>query len=248
MYQWQVRSFNGAGEMNGESPKQKFSVVTPSAFVQDQVIFLVNNDNDGRALIDKMTTKYNLQIKEQIALSALNQIMIICFTEADIEALLKELQAETGVFNVQPNYIFSTLQTPDPLRAMQTIDKILDLDSIHKKLTGKNVLVAIIDTGVDIHHKDLQQSIKEYQNFVSGSEYIGEIHGTGVLPASSLVLKTILAYWELPPTQNCWHCGHAVKKVSQNLPENVYPHQLPRRLMRQSRSMPTLTKSKCWVL
>lgn len=180
MYQWQVRSFNSAGEMNGESPKQKFSLVTPIAFAQGQVIFLVNNDDNGKALIEKMTTKYNLQIKEQVALSALNQIMIICYTETDIDALLKELHKETGVFNVQPNYIFSTLQTQDPLRAMQTIDKILDLDTIHTKLTGKNVLVAIVDTGVDIRHKDLQQSIKEYRNYISGSDYIGEIHGTAV--------------------------------------------------------------------
>ena len=63
---------------------------------------------------------------------------------------------------------------------MQSIDRLLDLDRIHKRSSGNNVLIAIIDTGVDVDHQDLEQRIKANANFISTSPYSGEIHGTAV--------------------------------------------------------------------
>ena len=180
LYEWQVKSFNTAGELNGRSDRQSFSMSMKKDYLPRQVVFLISNGNEGAVLLREVVSRYKLTIINQVELKSLNQILVTCSTQDDIESLLEELQKEKGLYNIQPNYIFSTLQEADPLRSMQSIDKLIDLDMIHQKYTGKNVLIAIIDTGVDINHRDLQNSIREHKNFITGTVYKSEVHGTGV--------------------------------------------------------------------
>ncbi len=63
---------------------------------------------------------------------------------------------------------------------MQSIDALVDLEAIHQRSTGKNVRVAVIDTGVDLQHEDLQNCVKMHGNFITDSAYQGEIHGTAI--------------------------------------------------------------------
>jgi subtilisin family serine protease len=51
---------------------------------------------------------------------------------------------------------------------------------VHGKVSGKNVTVAVVDTGVEVEHEDLRARIVGHQNFIPGSAYQGEIHGTAV--------------------------------------------------------------------
>ncbi|PIE65405.1 MAG: hypothetical protein CSA26_03535 [Desulfobacterales bacterium] len=189
-YEWQVKAYNAEEIVNGESEKRVFSVSDQTSFIPGQVLFLVNNDSEGEVLIKSVVGQYPLQILEQAPLAALDQIMVVCSTDADVPGLITDLQLEEGLKMVQPNYVFSTLgdAVNDPLRSMQQIDDILDLDRIHRQLTGKDVLVAIIDTGIDLDHLDLGHAIRDYRNFVSDSDYVGEIHGTavaGIIAAAS---------------------------------------------------------------
>ncbi len=150
--------------------------------VPGQIIFLVDSTKEGQSLIQKVTTRYNLQIIRQKTLASLQRLLVTCSTTANVQQLARQLQRETGLYISQPNFIFSTMSQidGDPLRSMQSIDTLVDLDAVHQKSSGKNVLIAIIDTGVDIEHRDLRNRIQEHQNFIVGSAYRGEIHGTAV--------------------------------------------------------------------
>src|SRR5258708_25356576 len=46
--------------------------------------------------------------------------------------------------------------------------------------TGKRVRIAEVDSGVDIGHPDLKGQILDAKNFVDGSDYAAESHGTAV--------------------------------------------------------------------
>lgn len=179
-YRWRVRGFNKAQELVGESNEKSFTLGLKSAFVPGQIIFIVDNNASGRELIPQIVDKYKLQILQQTELISINRILVLCTTEGEVLDLSAKLQNEGGLYSSQPNFIFSTLNESDPLRSMQLINKIIDLDRIHEKSSGKNVLVAIIDTGVDLNHKDLNSQIKVHDNFVTGSPYQAEIHGTAV--------------------------------------------------------------------
>ncbi len=151
-----------------------------SRFVPGQIVLLVDSNDQGRELLQKLVTRYDLTIVRQQTLASLQRIMVVCSTQEDVRLLNNKLRNEKGLYGSQPNFIFSTMSGKDPLRSMQSIDALVDLDALHHKSSGKNIRVAIIDTGVDVHHKDLIDRIKVYDNFISDSAYRGEIHGTAV--------------------------------------------------------------------
>ncbi|EKD40212.1 MAG: Peptidase S8 and S53 subtilisin kexin sedolisin [uncultured bacterium] len=148
--------------------------------VPGQVVFLVDNDKAGLAGLDRIAKKYHLDVGEKTVLKSLNRIMVVSSTAGNAAEIALNLKNESGVYNPQPNYIFATMGGKDPLSPMQNLVSMLDLPEVHGKVSGKNITVAVVDTGVEVEHEDLRSRIIGYQNFISGSSYQGEIHGTAV--------------------------------------------------------------------
>jgi len=148
--------------------------------VPGQVVFLVDNDKAGLASLDRVAKKYHLKVGEKTVLQSLNRIMVASSTNKDAAEIAEALKNEPGVYNSQPNYVFATMGEKDPLSSMQNLVSMLDLQEVHGKVSGKNITVAVVDTGVEVEHEDLRSRIVGYQNFISGSVYQGEIHGTAV--------------------------------------------------------------------
>lgn len=148
--------------------------------VPGQVVFLVDNDKAGLASLDRVAQKYHLNVGEKTVLKALNRIMVVSVTTKDAAEIAEALKNESGVYNPQPNYVFATMGEKNPLSPMQNLVSMLDLQEVHGKVSGKNITVAVVDTGVEVEHEDLRHRIVGYRNFISGSVYQGEIHGTAV--------------------------------------------------------------------
>ncbi len=95
----------------------------------------------------------------------------------------------------QPNYVFTLNQDqqreqePDlaavaaggTSRGQYVVDK-LQLAEVHRLATGNNVLVAVIDSGVDTNHPDIAGSIADEYNAVGRAEQ-PHVHGTGMTGA-----------------------------------------------------------------
>ena len=148
--------------------------------VPGQVVFLVDNDKAGLAGLDRVAKKYHLEVDEKTVLKSLNRIMVVSSTAKDSAEIAKALKNESGIYNSQPNYVFATMGRQDPLSSMQNLVSLLDLHEVHRKVSGKNITVAVVDTGVEVEHEDLRARIVGHQNFISNSVYQGEIHGTAV--------------------------------------------------------------------
>jgi subtilisin family serine protease len=54
------------------------------------------------------------------------------------------------------------------------------LAELHEFATGRNVVIAEVDTGVELNHPDLRGQVALARNFVDGDPYTGELHGTAV--------------------------------------------------------------------
>ncbi|MBI3712776.1 MAG: S8 family serine peptidase [Burkholderiales bacterium] len=54
------------------------------------------------------------------------------------------------------------------------------LREVHHVTTGKQVLVAVIDSAVETQHPDLRGQIESQENFVDGKPWVAESHGTHV--------------------------------------------------------------------
>lgn len=160
------------------TPEVKGQKAAPHA--PGQVVFLVEDNKAGSASLERVAQKYRLTVGEKTILKSLNRIMVVSSTQKDAAEIAGALKNESGIYNAQPNYVFTTMGEEDPLSPMQNLASLLDLQKMHSTVSGKNITVAVVDTGVEVKHEDLRARIVGYHNFIPDSVYQGEIHGTAV--------------------------------------------------------------------
>lgn len=79
----------------------------------------------------------------------------------------------------QPMRLFRSLGHDDPLFALQPAASAWHLADLHRRATGRRVLIAELDSGVESSHPDLVGQVQA-ENFVPGDGAPGEAHGTAV--------------------------------------------------------------------
>ena len=97
----------------------------------------------------------------------------------------REFAAETGVRSVQPNFRYllqdqkAALTEGDP--AQYAVAK-LRLPEAHTLARGANVIIAVIDSGIDVRHPEFVNAIADSFDAL-GSKEGPHIHGTGIAGA-----------------------------------------------------------------
>jgi subtilisin family serine protease len=101
------------------------------------------------------------------------------------ETVSRELAADANVRSVQPNFRYvlqdqkAALTAGDP---GQYAVAELRLPEAHKLADGANITIAVIDSGIDVKHPELANSIAESFDAL-GSKEGPHVHGTGVAGA-----------------------------------------------------------------
>lgn len=96
-------------------------------------------------------------------------------------AVVRSLEGERLVASAQPNYLFALQEdqaTPGGDPAQYSLAK-LHLPQAHALAKGANVLVAVIDSGVDANHPDLAGSVAETFDAISVAG-MPHKHGTAI--------------------------------------------------------------------
>ncbi len=100
-----------------------------------------------------------------------------------LEAVVASLSADHRVQWAQPVQYFSLLtEYNDPHYHLQHGAHALDLGQAHAHATGRDVTVAIVDTGVDVAHPDLRDRVAGAQSLLERDRggFTGDVHGTAV--------------------------------------------------------------------
>ena len=100
--------------------------------------------------------------------------------DVPLAGVLQALSRDTRVMWAQPMHEFHGLDGGDPLYAVQPAAKYWRLAELHKATTGRNVRVAIIDSGIDANHPDLAGQVQLRENFVDATPDVAEAHGTAI--------------------------------------------------------------------
>ncbi len=137
-----------------------------------------------------------------------------------LQQVITELQHDQDVASVQLMRQFSVMganpDTPkadsDPYLKLQTGYQALGIAQLHKLATGRGVKIALIDTGVDLDHPDLQGQIQYSQNFAPESPAgdFADVHGTAVAgilsarPDNGVGIAGIAPDAEILALRACW--------------------------------------------
>jgi hypothetical protein len=128
----------------------------------------------------------------------------------DRAQVLARLADDRRVQWAQAMQVFEVLGAGDPLYAAQPTASRWHLRELHRIATGRDVLVAQIDSGVALDHPDLQGQVALARNFVPGDGYPAESHGTevaGIIVASAdngLGMAGVAPQARLLALRACW--------------------------------------------
>jgi subtilisin family serine protease len=165
----------------------------------------INPNSSEKSMLDPILGKYRLKyfslVVEQSEKGSSNKFKVLSNTDAnsntyvyklifkendiDITTLINEFQNNSNVIRVQPNFIYKAFLVPNDTH----YDKQWNMPFINAE-NGWNVtrgeqdiVVAVIDTGVDWEHNDLKNNIwiNEYETVngqdSDGNGYIDDIRG-----------------------------------------------------------------------
>ena len=198
---------------------------------------LAGNAQDGYRISDQYTNSgWSLRLAfdlakrhhlEMIAQWPVTELGLSCVVyevqdQVQLEQAIAELQNDREVVSVQKMNGFKVLGAEqsaniptghrDPYLSLQNGFQSLGVGGLHAITTGRGVRIALIDSGVDEEHPDLQGQIKFSQNFAPEppNHNLADVHGTavaGVLSARSdngIGIAGIAPDAEIFALRACW--------------------------------------------
>jgi hypothetical protein len=105
---------------------------------------------------------------------------------ASVDGAIAGLEADARVESVQRMQQFQLQASAgrgawdDPYLSLQNSLSDSGITRAHRWATGKGVRIAIVDTGIDVHHPDLRGQAIEARTFIPGDARAADRHGTAV--------------------------------------------------------------------
>ncbi|GAB2868702.1 S8 family serine peptidase [Pseudoduganella ginsengisoli] len=135
-----------------------------------------------RRTAEALAREHGLALVEDWAMPALN---VDCYRMqlppgAASAPILEALARDSRVKWAQPVQSYSAQAASDPLYPVQPAAQLWQLAEVRKVATGRKVLVAVVDSGIEADHPDLDGQVAVQENFVDGQRYASETHGTAV--------------------------------------------------------------------
>ena len=166
-----------------QANRQRASGAPPAnerRFVPDEIVIELSNSVSTQQ-VDALQRRFRLSRIEshrfQLSNTTLYRWRIP--DRRPVATVVRSLEGDRLVASAQPNYLFALQENEasaggDP--AQYNLAK-LHLPQAHALAKGANVLVAVIDSGIDVNHPDLTGSIAETFDAVSAAPHK---HGTAI--------------------------------------------------------------------
>jgi subtilisin family serine protease len=168
---------------NNSGPRRKTAQAAVTLrYISDQIIAEVDS-----AQADELARRHRLLRVDSLELPLLRSAFSL-FRITDrrsVETVRTELAADSGVRSVQPNFRYVLQDQKSAPQAVSEGDPAqyalakLRLPEAHALAHGANVIVAVIDSGIDINHPELANTIADSFDALGAKEG-PQVHGTGI--------------------------------------------------------------------
>ncbi len=158
-----------------------------AASVDAQIMVVLHaGDAAPAATAAAVAHDYGLRTLEQRHLAALEADTAVFALAAPHtrESLLARLKRDPRIASAQGVFLHHVAGMPpkDPYFDLQVRTRPGGVSTLATRGSGRNVRIAVIDTGIDTAHPDLLGQVAEARNFVGGDSNVipAEFHGTAV--------------------------------------------------------------------
>jgi subtilisin family serine protease len=151
-------------------------------FVINEVILEIGSGVSPGAL-DAIAARLGLTRLEGVRIRLLGRTLyrLRIVSSTAVADMIRLLSRETPIVGAQPNYLYELSQEGN-LNSNQYAPTRLNVPGAHRFATGHAVLVAVIDSPVDVRHPDLEGAVVANFN-AAGDDSPPHLHGTGMAGA-----------------------------------------------------------------
>jgi len=163
-----------------------------------------------RRTAEAIAGQHHLKIVSDWPMPTLGVDCFVMESPEPVGQLVEVLSRDARVESVEAMSVYHSLGNNDPLYALQPVAALWHLSDLHQVTTGKNIRVALVDSGVDVLHPDLTGQVRLTENFVDNSSYIAEAHGTavaGIIAAragNGIGIEGVASNAQLLGLRACW--------------------------------------------
>jgi subtilisin family serine protease len=156
----------------------------PGAEFAPNEVLLTFPLNNAQQIEDQVAATYNLEILQRAEVALLGRRIIRCriFGNRPVNTVLAALQGDGRITASQPNYYYrrqATQQGETSSSIQYSLEK-LGIAAAHAVATGLGSLIAIVDTGIDQSHPDLQAAVAGSFDATDIKQQVSDPHGTAV--------------------------------------------------------------------
>ncbi len=144
------------------------------------------NSSWSQRIAAGLEADYPLTILAQWSITEIGEHCVVYLVDGNrpVAEVIAELSGDARIDNVQLLSAFKVMakEYSDPYYRLQSSIHPFNLEKIHSRTTGKNISIAIIDTGVDVKHPDLKGQINGTKDFVAhpSTDFFNDGHGTAI--------------------------------------------------------------------
>ncbi len=164
----------------------------------------------------ELSEAYHLTLVTQWPMTELGVHCVVydVASDAALTEVLEALRHDERVESAQSMHHFQTMaaEYSDPYYRLQNNIRAMHIEAAQRWATGRNIRIAVIDTGVDLQHPDLKGQIITHEDFTAhdSEDFSSDLHGTAVAGVIGAIAKNgtgivgVAPNAELIALKACW--------------------------------------------
>ena len=152
-------------------------------FVPEEVLITVPN-SAPQTLKSEIATTHGLTVLERSEFGLIDERVIRMRVKPtdNVPATVQRLRSDPRIIAAQPNYLYQGPQATKPTSSSPLQYALAKLDTANAQTfaDGRGIVVAVIDSGVDVAHPDLSGVVAKQFNAIGDTDVTPDSHGTAI--------------------------------------------------------------------